>query len=114
MTYPNQTQYKGAWLKNKKHGAGVELNLKVNTQRVGEWRRGKWVRWISATQKIHPVSGLQVGVLGGSNRVGGCESSMTKQPVGHNAQGDYSSFNCMDSLLRDYAGHDSRGHGLPH
>lgn len=32
MTYPNtQKQYRGPWLKNQKHGTGVEINLKVNT-----------------------------------------------------------------------------------
>jgi len=29
---------------------------------VGEWRRGKWIRWISATQKIDPESGEIVGL----------------------------------------------------
>ena len=58
MTYPNKKQYRGPWEKNQKHGVGIELNLKVNTQRVGEWRRGKWVRWLSATQKVDPDTGM--------------------------------------------------------
>ena len=52
MTYPNMKQYKGPWIRNQKHGTGIEVNIKVNTQRVGEWRRGKWVRWISATLRV--------------------------------------------------------------
>ena len=52
MTYPNQKQYRGGWLRNKKHGVGVEINRKANSQRTGEWRRGKWVRWISGTSRI--------------------------------------------------------------
>lgn len=52
MTYPNKKQYRGNWEKNLKHGTGYETNLKVSTQRMGEWRRGKWVRWLSATQKV--------------------------------------------------------------
>lgn len=54
MTYPNHKQYRGPWVKNQKHGTGVEINLKVNTKRVGEWRRGKWIRWLSATHKVDP------------------------------------------------------------
>ena len=49
MTYPNNKQYRGPWVRNLKHGTGVEVNTKVNTQRVGEWRKGKWIRWVSAT-----------------------------------------------------------------
>ena len=37
---------------NKKHGEGYEVNLKTNTQRKGEWRHGKWVRWLSKTQRV--------------------------------------------------------------
>lgn len=57
MTYPNQKQYNGPWQRNQKHGTGIEINLKVNTQRVGEWRNGRWMRWLSSTQKIDPISG---------------------------------------------------------
>ena len=49
MTYVNQKQYKGEWVQNMRHGTGVEINLKVKTYRVGEWKKDKWMRWLSAT-----------------------------------------------------------------
>jgi len=53
MTYEkDKKQYIGPWEKNLKHGIGVELNLKGNTKRMGEWRKGKWIRWLSNTQRI--------------------------------------------------------------
>ena len=52
MTYPNKKQYRGGWVRNMKHGIGVEINLKANKQRTCEWHLGKRVRWISETSKI--------------------------------------------------------------
>lgn len=57
MVYANRRKYEGPWEKDERHGVGVETNLKVGTFRVGEWRRGKWVRWISATQKVDSEAG---------------------------------------------------------
>ena len=58
MTYPNKfKQYKGPWHKNQRHGKGIEISLKANTQRVGEWKKDKWIRWISATQKVEQTTG---------------------------------------------------------
>jgi hypothetical protein len=50
MTYEREKkQYIGPWEKNLKNGIGMELNLKGNTKRIGEWRKGKWMRWTSNT-----------------------------------------------------------------
>ena len=56
MTEPGKKEYKGMWEKNKKHGHGIEINLKVMTFRLGEWRKGKWIRWLSSTQKIDELN----------------------------------------------------------
>jgi hypothetical protein len=56
MTYEKEKkQYTGPWENNLKHGIGIELNLKGNTRRVGEWKKGKWMRWLSNTQRIEEL-----------------------------------------------------------
>ncbi len=45
-------QYEGPWVDNLKNGNGVETNFRTNTKRTGEWKDGKWVRWISAVLKV--------------------------------------------------------------
>ena len=48
ITYEREKkQYVGPWENNLKHGVGFELNFKSNTKRFGEWRKGKWIRWIA-------------------------------------------------------------------
>ena len=86
----------------------MEVNLKVNTQRVGEWRRGKWVRWISATQKIDPESGLIVGlgtsknVLSDSALIKPGMTSVNLEILNNMAQLDSSSFgNNVESYMQD-------------
>jgi hypothetical protein len=50
MTYEKEKkQYIGPWVNNLKHGSGIELNLRSNTYREGEWADGKWVKWTSAS-----------------------------------------------------------------
>jgi len=41
-------QYEGPWVDNLKHGVGLEFNFRTNSKRQGEWKNGKWVRWLSA------------------------------------------------------------------
>lgn len=52
MTIPGSKQYSGEWLNNLKHGIGFEINLVGHTKRKGEWKKGKWFRWLSNTETI--------------------------------------------------------------
>ena len=49
---PNSKQYSGEWENNLKHGIGYEINLVGLTKRKGEWKKGKWFRWLSSTETI--------------------------------------------------------------
>lgn len=42
--------YIGAWMAGQKHGEGVEINNNTGTKRKGEWKKGKWFRWLSGTE----------------------------------------------------------------
>lgn len=44
--------YAGSWEKNAKHGIGFETQLLGNTRRKGEWKRGKFFRWLSGTETV--------------------------------------------------------------
>jgi len=35
-----------------KHGLGYEINLVGKTKRKGEWKKGKWFRWMSNTETV--------------------------------------------------------------
>ncbi len=52
LSIPNAKQYSGEWSNNLKHGIGFEMNLVGGTRRKGEWKKGKWFRWLSNTDTI--------------------------------------------------------------
>jgi hypothetical protein len=56
MSYEREKkQYIGPWENNLKHGVGTEVNFNANTRRRGEWKAGKWLKWVSSAEPIDPA-----------------------------------------------------------
>ena len=65
---------------------------------MGEWRRGKWVRWISATQRIDPETGQVITAAQAYRSTTLNESAIGKQSA-HFMTFDQSSINGATSNL---------------
>lgn len=48
--YENGKMYVGTWDKNFRHGVGHESDYDSNNRRKGEWKKGKWMRWLGPTE----------------------------------------------------------------
>ena len=48
--YENGKMYVGSWDKNFRHGVGHESDYDSNNRRKGEWKKGKWMRWLGPTE----------------------------------------------------------------
>ncbi len=44
--------YVGSWDKNAKDGIGYETQIRGNTRRKGEWKKGKLFRWLGKTETV--------------------------------------------------------------
>jgi len=53
----NGKLYVGMWDKNMKHGIGHESRIGGRNRRKGEWKRGKFFRWLGPTETLtEPVT----------------------------------------------------------
>ena len=49
---PGKLSYDGEWVNNYKDGTGWETQLLGCTRRQGQWKKGKWMRWLSGTETV--------------------------------------------------------------